>query len=162
MSKLFRIKPLEKKSIEFFIDVYSKDSDGNIRGWSVTEVYRWGQGFRDFDDPVSEHETKHGVMCNPQIGWGCELEDLCAVHFEFDDSFTDEEKAEIESRWDGVEDDEGRWGTAWLYDGDHNWLIEEDYVRILGPVQIDVVLDEVYNSVVEENIPPTSRTYNEA
>jgi len=162
MSKLFRIQPLEKKSIEYFVDVYSKDKDGNIRGWTVTEVYRWGQGFRDFDDPVSEYEIDDGVLCNPQIGWGCELDDLCAVHFDFDDSFTDEERADIESRWDGVEDDEGRWGTAWLYDGDHDWLIEEDYVRILGPVQIDVVLDEVYNSVVEENIPPTSRTYNEA
>ncbi len=42
MSKLFRIKPLQKKSIEYFVDVYSKDKEGNIRGWNVTEVYRWG------------------------------------------------------------------------------------------------------------------------
>jgi hypothetical protein len=162
MSKLFRIKPLEKKSIENIIDVYSKDKNDNIREWSVSEIYRWGQGFRDFEDPISKSEIRNGVICNPQIGWGCELEDLSSVYFNFDDSFTDKEKTEIESRWQGVEDEEGRSGSSWLYEGDHDWLIEDDYVRIFGPVQIDIVLDEVYNSVVEENIPLALRSYDEA
>ena len=163
MSKLFRVKPLEKKNIEYFVDVYSKDKNGNIRGWNVTEVYRWGQGFRDWEEPVGEWEIgRNGIHCNPQVGWGCELEDLCGVYFEFDDSFSEEERNEIESRWDGREDEEGRWGTAWLHDGEHDWLVEDEHVRIIGPVQIDVVLDEVYNSVVEENVHPKSRTYNEA
>jgi hypothetical protein len=162
MSKLFRIKPLEKKSIENIIDVYSKDKNDNIREWSVSEIYRWGQGFRDFEDPISKSEIRNGVICNPQIGWGCELEDLCSVYFNFDDSFTDKEKTEIESRWQGVKDEEERSGSSWLYEGDHDWLIEDDYVRIFGPVQIDIVLDEVYNSVVEENIPLALRSYDEA
>jgi hypothetical protein len=153
MSKLFRIKPLEKKSVEYFVDVYSKDKEGNIRGWNVTEFYRWGQGFRDWDDPVGKWEfNQNEISCDPQIGWGCELDDLCGVYFEFDDSFTQEERKDIEAYWENKTDEDGRGGTAWLHDSDHNWLIEYECVRISGPVQIDVVLDEVYNSVLEENI----------
>ena len=45
MAILYRIKPADKKSVEAFYDVYKKMPDGTIRGWSVTELYRWGQGF---------------------------------------------------------------------------------------------------------------------
>ena len=155
MAQLYRITPLEKKSVEFFCDVYSKDADGNIRGWSVTETWRWGQGFREMDNEVCDYEADH-VSCDPQIGWGCELDDLISVDFEFDDSFGEEEQAEIESWWDGdKQDSEGRWGTAWLFDGDHDWQIDYNSVNILGPVKIDIVDEDQYNVVIQENIQPT-------
>jgi hypothetical protein len=98
MAILYRIKPADKKSVEAYYDVYSKDEQGNIRGWSVTELYRWGQGFvEDIDELPFSDDRYHSV--DPTIGWGCELEDLCAVDFEFDDSFTEEEKEEIEQLW---------------------------------------------------------------
>jgi hypothetical protein len=154
MAKLFRITPLEKKSVEYFVDVYSEDADGNIRGWSVTETYRWGQGFRELDDTVVTHEADR-VRCDPGIGWGCELDDLCAVWFEFDDSFTEQEQAEIRAHWDEP-DDEGRYGTGWLYDGAHDWQVEYDCVYVIGPVKIDIVDEDAYNEVIEENISPTT------
>lgn len=152
MAKLYRITPLEKKSVEYFVDVYSRDDEGNVRGWSVTETYRWGQGFRELDNYVSEHEVDH-VSCDPQLGWGCELDDLCAVYFEFDDSFSEEEQEEIKAHWD-ESDEEGRYGTAWLYDGEHDWQIDYDSVNILGPVKIDIIDEDEYNVIVEENIKP--------
>ena len=94
MAILYRIKPVDKKSIEAFYDVYSKDEQGNIRSWSVTEMYRWGQGFVETKDELPYSDDKYHAV-DPQIGWGCELEDLCAVDFEFDESFTDKEKEEI-------------------------------------------------------------------
>ena len=159
MEKLYRITPLEKKSIEYFVDVYEKMPDGTIRGFDLTEVWRWGQGFREEDNPVWEFE-KDRVNCDPQVGWGCELDDLCGVYVNFGDGFTEDEKADIESILRGDRTDEdGRWGTAWLYDGDHNWEIEEDCLYILGPVKIDVVDSNGYgdNAVLEENVEP----YNE-
>ena len=141
MAILYRIKPVDKKSIEAYYDVYSKDAQGNIRSWSVTEMYRWGQGFVEdvIDLPYSD-DKEHSV--DPQIGWGCELEDLCAVDFEFDDSFTDEEKEEIEELWaDG--------GAGWLYDGEHNWEVEEDTITILGPFIVDKIDEDVYNESIE-------------
>ena len=54
------------------------------------------------------------------------------------------------------EDEDGRWGTAWLYDGDHNWEIEDDHVCIIAPVKIDLVDANGYGdtAVLEENVEP--------
>lgn len=157
MEQLYRITPLEKKSVEYFVDVYETLPDGTIRGFDVTETWRWGYGFKELDDPVTEHDAKYGVHCNPQVGWGCDLDDLCSVFVNFTDGFTDEEKAEIEAILRGEQEDEdGRWGTAWLYDGDHNWQIEDDHVRVLAPFKIDLVDANGYgdSAVIEENIEP--------
>ena len=94
MAKLYRITPLEKKSVEYFVDVFERREDGSIRGFQVTETWRWGQAFREEDNPVYDTEMDR-VHCRPEIGWGCELDDLCAVWVEFDDEFTEEEQDEI-------------------------------------------------------------------
>jgi hypothetical protein len=157
--RLYRITPLEKKSVEYFVDVFERQSDGTIRGFDVTEIYRWGQGFREEDDIPwrFETETNNGVHCRPEVGWGCELDDLCSMHVNFSDGFTDAEKAEIEALCRGEkEDEDGRWGTAWIYDGDHNWEIEDDHVRIIGPVKIDLVDANGYgdSAIIEANVQP--------
>ena len=141
MAILYRIKPSDKKSVEAYYDVYSKDEQGNIRGWSVTELYRWGQGFVEDESELPFSDDRYHSV-DPTIGWGCELEDLCAVDFEFDDSFTEEEKEEIEQLWaDG--------GAGWLYDGDHIWEVEEDTITILGPFVVDKIDEDVYNVSIE-------------
>lgn len=141
MAILYRIKSSDKKSVEAYYDVYSKDEQGNIRGWSVTELYRWGQGFVEDESELPFSDDRYHSV-DPTIGWGCELEDLCAVDFEFDDSFTEEEKEEIEQLWaDG--------GAGWLYDGDHNWEVEEDTITILGPFIVDKIDEDVYNESIE-------------
>ncbi len=166
--RLYRITPLEKKNVEYFVDVFERLPDGRIRGFDVTETWRWGYGFRDMDEEVWEYEVgDNGIHCNPQVGWGCELDDLISVHVEFgcwdqdgnhyDDGFTEAEREEIEALCRGEqEDEEGRWGTAWIYDGDHRWEIEDDHVRILGPVRIDIVDANGYgdSAVLEENVQP--------
>ena len=156
MEKLYRISPLEKKSVEYFVDVFERMPDGTIRGFDVTEVWRWGYGFREEDEPVWQFETDR-VHCNPQVGWGCELEDLISVYVNFSDGFTEEEKAEIEAilRYE-KEDEDGRCGTSWIYDGDHKWEVEDDHVAILGPVKIDLVDANGYgdSAILEENVQP--------
>jgi hypothetical protein len=75
----------------------------------------------------------------------------------YDNGFTEEEKAEIEAILRGEsEDEDGRWGTAWIYDGDHNWEVEDDHVCILGPVKIDLVDADGYgdSAILEENVEP--------
>lgn len=154
MSQLFRITPLEKKNIEFYVDVYESLPNGDIRGFIVSEWYRWGQGFRELDNPVLDHGNGvNSIYCSTNIGWGCELDDLCSVYVEFQGEFTDDEKEEIEKRCRGdLEDEDGRWGTAWLFDGDHNWQVEDDGVLIYGPVKIDLVDEDAYNEVIKEDI----------
>lgn len=157
MNKLYRITPLEKKSVEYFVDVFERMPDGTIRGFDVTEVWRWGQGFRPEDEIPWKFEAEGRVNCRPEEGWGCELDDLISVYVNFSDGFTDDEKAEIEALCRGEQEDEdGRWGTAWIYDGDHNWEIEDDHVCILAPVKIDLVDADGYgdSAVLEENVKP--------
>jgi hypothetical protein len=152
MAKLFRIKPVDKKSIYLVYDVYKIDTDGNPRGFIVRELYRWGQGFRELDDPVYL-DDKCIHITDTQLGWGCDLIDECAIDFEFDDTFTDEEKAEIEGNWMNGDpnDPDGRMAGAWLYDWS-DWLVEDEYVEIYGPFTVDIIDEDVYNETIEENI----------
>ena len=153
--RLYRISPLHKKSVEYFVDVYEELPDGTIRGFDVTETWRWGYGFREMEDRPWKFEAAQGITCQPDVGWGADLDDLCAVHVNFTDGFTDEERAEIEARLRGeLEDDEGRWGTPWIYDGEHNWQVEDEHIRILAPVKVDIVDANGYGdgAVIEENV----------
>lgn len=151
MTKLYRITPVDKKSITAVYDVYKIDENDNARGFVVRELYRWGQGFREIDEPVYKEDK--WVICNPQLGWGAELDDGISIDFEFDDSFTDEEKEEIENCWcnGDPEDPDCRMGAAWLYDFS-DWMIEDDYIEIIGPFKVDIIDDEQYNEVIEEDI----------
>jgi len=157
MTKLYRITPVDKKSIEFVIECVQKLEDDDYRSFTATFLYRWGQGFRELENPVSrwEAESDDGVSCSPQIGWGSELDDLISVWVDYDGDWTDEEREEIEAYCEGEQDDEeGRWGEAWLFDGDHDYEIEYDEIVVRGPVKIDLVDDDNYNVVIEENVQP--------
>ena len=61
------------------------------------------------------------------------------------DTFTDEEKQEIEDAWyDG--------GLGWLVDGEHDWLIDYESITIYGPYKVDKITYSDYNIVSEEQI----------
>ena len=143
MTKLYRITPRDKKSVECYYEVYKQLEDGTFKIWDITETYRWGQGFQDIDDPIYSTDTE--ISVDSQLGWGCELDDLCACHFEFDKSYTDEEKQEIEDAW-------GEGGIGWLYDGEHDWQVECDIVTLYGPFKVDIVDEDEYNTIIEEDI----------
>lgn len=156
MPNLYRIKPLEKKSIEFIVEVFEKKTDGTVRGFAVTEYWRWGQAFRPEHNPVHVDEIDY-IECDPNIGWGCELDDLVARGVEFDGDFSSEECSAIESILDGeTQDDQERSGMNWLQEGDHNWQIRSEIVAIVGPVQIDLVDEDGYgdSAVIEANVAP--------
>lgn len=151
-NSLYRITPQHKKSIEYYIDVYETREDGSVRGFDVSFCYRWGQGFRDHDNPPNKWEAEQSTFnTDTQTGYGCDLEDLCAVYINFDDSFTEQEREEIEAFCRGdKEDEEGRWGEAWLFDGEHNWQIEEDVLNIHAPFKIDLVTED--GEIIQENV----------
>ena len=141
---LYRIKPVDKKSIEAYYDVYKELPDGSTKGFSITELYRWGQGFVESEEELPNIESKSCTV-DPSLGDGCELDDLINVEFEFDDTFTDEEKQEIENAWY-----EG--GLGWLVDGEHDWLIDYESITIYGPYKVDKITYSDYNIVSEERI----------
>lgn len=156
MAKLYRITPLEKKSINVIFEFYHVDENDNLRWFNVKELYRWGVGFRELDFPVYAEDKVISVDVN--LGWGSDLDDLIAVDFEFDDSFTDKEKETIENCWcNGDSNDEyNRTGQAWAMDY-ADYELEDEYVEIIGPVKVDIIDEDEYNKVLEENIKLPNR-----
>lgn len=156
MGKLYRIKPLEKKNVENVIEMYQVLPNGDTRGFTVSEWFRWGQGFRTLDEPIMQSDVDAGELrFETFVGWGSELEDLCSVYVEFHGEFTEAEQEEITNLVEyETEDADGLQGTQWLFDGDHDWRVEDDYVLIHGPVEIDIVDEHSYNEVLESGIDP--------
>jgi len=149
---LYRIKPVDKKSIEIFYDVYKETEDGQVVGWSVTELYRWGQGFVESEEDLPYADSK-SVFVDPSIGDGCELDDCISIDFVFDNEISQEVREHIETCWcDGDPNDEdGRSNAAWLFDVS-DWQIEDESVTIYGPFEVDKLTYIDYNLVSEERI----------
>lgn len=149
MAKVYRIKPLEKKSINITYEMYRKNADNSISWFNVEDHYRWGQGFIEEDlDCNLPYKNDITVHCKPDCGWGCELDDQYACWFTYSDDIDEEDKEAIESQYH-----EG--GVGWIHDGDHDWQIEDDYIVILEPFQVDLCEDD--GTVIAENIELENR-----
>ena len=149
MSKVYLIKPLEKKSIYVHYEMYRNNPDGSTSWFNIDDHYRWGQGFIEEDmDCNLPYEGDDTAYCDPTVGWGSEMEDGVACYFEFSDDMSDEEKQQIEAAYY-----EGNVG--WLYDGEHNWQEEDSSVIVAGPFKVDLCEED--GTVIEENIKLKAR-----
>ena len=144
MSRVYRIRPLEKKSISAVYEMFRDNPDGSTSWFNVEDHYRWGQGFIEEDMsanlPYQDSKTSY---CDPRAGWGAELDDSVACHFEFSDDITEEEQQAIKDAYS-----EG--GAGWLYEGNHNWEFEDDAIIVIAPFQVDLCEED--GTVVEENV----------
>lgn len=154
-----RLTPLEKKSIRQMIQLYDIPNDPNQKFVEINETYRWGYGYKEGDElnystGLLPYEDE--FYCDPTIGHGSELDDLCSVWFDYEGPWTDEEKQQFEETWENgdPEDPDGRSGMAWLYDWNEKWQIEDEQIIINGPVQYDIMHKEKYNKIYVENYKP--------
>ena len=144
MSKVYLIKPLHKKSICWHIELFRENADGSISWVNIDDHYRWGQGFVEEDmDCNLPFEGDIQAHAKNDCGWGSELDDQHACWFEFSDDFTEEQKEEFESSYH-----EG--GAGWLFDGEHDWQVEDDYLVIDAPYQVSLCEED--GTVIEENV----------
>lgn len=144
MANVYCIKPLEKKSISWRVEMYRENSDGSFSWFNMEELYRWGQGFIEEDlDCNLPWKGSNSAHCKTDAGWGCEFEDSISIDWEFSDDITELEQQEIkESYYDG--------GAAWLFDGEHDWQTEDDYVIVLAPFSVDYASDN--GDIITENV----------
>jgi hypothetical protein len=149
VAKVYLIKPLHKKSICWHIEMFRENKNGSISWVNIEDHYRWGQGFVEEDmDCNLPYEGDVQAIARTDAGWGSELEDGVASYFEYSDDFTDDEKEAFETAYH-----EG--GAGWLFDGEHDWQVEDDYLTIDAPYQIS--LCEQDGTVIEENVKLKSR-----
>lgn len=150
MAKLFHIVPLTAKSVYYNILVNRVNPDGSRQEFRVEEIYRWGQGFRSVDDPVTVEEANSEVRCEQNLGWGFDLEDKCGVIIDFDSSFSEAEQKAIYELWDNDGDD------GWIMQQENGWIIDESYNVISPPIRIDLVDEDEYRKVYETDIKPVA------
>lgn len=135
----YTITPLEKKSISITYEMFRENTDGSISWFNVEDHYRWGRGFLSEDDECNlSAKDSPQQYCKADAGEydGAELEDQHACWFEFSDDIGEAEQEEIKRLYlEG--DDEGRGGSGWIHDGEHDWQIEDDYIIVLGPYRVD-------------------------
>lgn len=144
MNTVYLIKPLEKKSVIYHVEMYRSNPDNSVSWFNLDETYRWGQGFIEEDmDCNLPYEGDKIAYTRQDAGWGCEFDDSINIEFEFSDDITEEEQEAIrEAYYEG--------GAGWLYDGEHNWQEEDASVEILAPFQISLCKDD--GTVIEENV----------
>ena len=144
MANVYCIKPLEKKSISWRVEMYRENEDGSISWFNIEELYRWGQGFIEEDlDCNLPWKGDNSAFCKTDVGWGCEFEDSINIDWEFSDDISELEQQEIkESYYEG--------GASWLFDGEHDWQIEDDYVIVLAPFSVDYASDN--GDIITENV----------
>lgn len=146
---LLKVTPLEKKSISYNVLMCRENDDGTISTFTVDDGYRWGQGWLDEEEDSIPYKEDNTVHCSPSTGWGSDLDDQCSCWFEFSDDISEEEQEHIKKCYlEGDEDN--RCGMGWLFEGDHKWQVEEDYIEILGPYRVDRCDSD--GNVIEENI----------
>ena len=144
MANVYCIKPLEKKSISWRVEMYRENEDGSISWFNIEELYRWGQGFIEEDlDCNLPWKGDNSAYCKTNAGWGCEFEDSISIDWEFSDDIPKLEQQEIkELYYEG--------GASWLFDGEHDWQIEDDYVIVLAPFSVDYASDN--GDIITENV----------
>ena len=144
MSKVYCIKPLEKKSISWRVEMFRENSDGSFSWFNMEELYRWGQGFIEEDlDCNLPWKGDNSAYCKTDAGWGCEFEDSISIDWEFSDDISELEQQEIkELYYEG--------GAGWLFDGEHDWQTEDDYVIVLAPFSVDYASDN--GDIITENV----------
>lgn len=137
----YRITPLEKKSIVAHYELYRKNDDGTISWFNLEDHYRWGVGFLSEEDEINLNEAgRPNEHCKMDAGEyeGCEFEDSVACYWEFSDDITEEEQERIKHCYCyGDDEDDGRGGAGWLYEGNHDWEFEDEYVEILAPYKVE-------------------------
>lgn len=133
--------------------MFRENDDGSTSWFNMEELYRWGQGFIEGDMDINlPYKGASMAYCKTDAGWGCEFEDSINVDWEFSDDITEEEQEHIKRcYYDGDPNDEyERGGAAWLYEGEHDWQVEDDYVIVLAPFKVDLATDN--GDIITENV----------
>ena len=157
---VIRLKPLDKKSVVQMIQLYNVPyTEPGHRSVEVRETYRWGYGYMEGDNLNWSHSFQGDEFyCDPNEGHGAELDDLCAIDFNFEGDWTEAEQADFEDKWYNGDpnDDDGRSGLAWIHDYQEEWKIEDEAIIVLGPVQFDVIDRNNYDKIYIQDYKPTT------
>jgi hypothetical protein len=149
--KYFRITPL--LSEETFIDHHIVSKNDPDRSWTATQIIGSQLGFRNFDNPIEQHEIDDNLIySDPQLSgyqFYDEFDYIAGFEYRFNECFSEEEIESLIEAYEGATNH--GIGAAWLETGDHEWELDGDEELYFEcSVKIDLIDED--GEVIEENI----------
>lgn len=153
----YTITPQQKKSVEVVFELFRELNDNKSEFIVIRELYRWGKGFVEHDlDCNLPYADSSEAYARFDVGENqdADFDDSIDVQFEFDDSISEQEQEQIQqSYYEG--------GMGWIYDGDHDWQVEDDYVIIYAPFKVELCNEDgaIIKEIVLEAKPDPNTSW---
>lgn len=149
------VRPINENSIWQVFLVEETLDDGDTRSFMVRERYLTGHGYLSPDEalPVAaQNEVRCSISHDSDAGFEVSLRSGTGNEFDFDESFSEEERQLICTGWNG-ENDEDCYSEGWVFEGDHslNLDVTDAYIIVRRPFVVDRY-DEASGKLVDSNI----------
>lgn len=135
----YTITPLEKKSAYAEYEMYRENPNGSISTLKVEECWRFGRGFIEDDSYQNLRPSDQIQYCHMDEAGeneSCEFSDLILANFYFSDDVHQKDRDSFKS---GYYDESNEFcGTRYIYEGDHEWQIEDKEVIICPPLKVEL------------------------
>lgn len=122
----FKISANNGAQVERTTTLFERSYRGGYRSWTIQSRYDSGHVYCDGNSLPNDSEP---TICDTRLG--CAMGKLIDVEFTFDEAFTDSDKQNLMNTW------------STLIDNESKWFIEEDYIRVDGPVVVKLVAENV-------------------
>lgn len=149
------VRPVDENSIWQVFCVQEMQDDGDTRGFIVRERYLTGHGYLSPGETLplaSQNEVRCSISHDSGAGFEVNLRSGTDNEFDFDESFSEEERRVICTGWNG-ENDEDCYSEGWVFEGDHslNLDVTDAYIIVRGPFLVDRY-DETSGKLVESEV----------
>lgn len=153
MTQYFKITPLEQDAT--FIEHNIISSNDLKRRWVATQIIGSQVGFRNFDNPVEQHEIDDlEIYSDPDLSgykFDDEFDYVAGYKYRFDDGFSEEEQEALIDAYEGGTEDGV--GASWVEMGDHEWQLDgAELLYFECPIKIDLIDEN--GDVIEEDVAP--------
>jgi len=131
MNSQYQLSSLSTIPVRVTRDIYQKDKNGNIKSWTVTEVYRSGTVTVDSLQELPYSNDAEFVV-DPELCTSITLTNRLKMSYEFDKTFSDREMEDVENNWN-------KFGAAWLNSDKNNWQVDYESIVLAGPFQVEQI-----------------------
>ena len=152
-TRYFQITPLVRDATFLEHNIVSKEDSS--RRWVATQIIRSQLGFRNYDNPIEQHEIDdleiHSDSGLSGHMFDDEFDSISGYKYWFDDSFSQEEQEFLIEAYEGAT--KAGVGGAWVAMGKHGWVLECDEILYFQcPIKIDLIDQD--GKVIEEDVDP--------
>ena len=150
----FCLTPLE--SDETYVTHVIRSSVNPAREWRAIQRVGMQYGYRQFDNPVMQHEIDDlEILSDPDLS-GYQFDDgfdyIQSYDYQFCDAISEDEQASLIDAYENGDESDSGVCAAWVEMGDHEWRLVEEIICFCCPIKIDLIDSDA--NVIEEDVSP--------